>query len=290
MNYYELTFYCTPNTEVISEEVIKDVLTSLLGDLGFESFSEDESAHLLGYISETLFSEEALKEMIDHFPLSADISFSQQLIITRNWNEEWEKHFFQPIIIDRQCAIHSTFHKDIPPAKYDIIIDPKMSFGTGHHETTELMISFLLDMEVREKSVLDMGCGTAVLAILAAMKGANPVLAVDNDEWAYNNAIENRQLNHTENISVVLGDAQILGNEKFDVILANINRNILLNDIHRYAACLHAGGILYMSGFYTEDIPAIKEVCEKSGLNFLTSRSKRHWAAVEFRKNVPHVG
>jgi ribosomal protein L11 methyltransferase len=281
MNYYELTFYCSPN-----EELIKDVLTSYLGDLGFEGFGEDESTHLLGYIKENSFSEDVLKEMINHFSLAADISFSSRLIITQNWNEEWEKHFFQPIIINNQCAIHSTFHKGIPPVTYDIVIDPKMSFGTGHHETTELMISFLLDMEVKGKSVLDMGCGTAVLAILAAMKGASPVLAVDNDEWAYNNAIENKQLNHTEDIKVVFGDAQILGNEKFDVILANINRNILLNDIHRYAACLHTGGTLYMSGFYTEDIPCLKETCKKSGLNFHASYSKRHWAAVEFRKNV----
>jgi ribosomal protein L11 methyltransferase len=279
MNYYELRFLCVPNNEIS-----KDILVSLLGDLGFESFSEDADANVLGYIPENSYSEEAVKNMIMDFPISVEISFTAELIIAQNWNEEWEKHFFQPIIIADQCAIHSTFHQDIPQVKYDIIIDPKMSFGTGHHETTGLMISFLLDMEVSGKSVLDMGCGTAVLAILASMKGANPVLAVDNDEWAYNNAIENCQLNKTGNIRVLLGNALSPGSEKFDVILANINRNILLNDIHHYTAYLNPQGELYMSGFYTEDIPSIREACEKAGLRFLTSRSKNNWAAVKFQK------
>jgi ribosomal protein L11 methyltransferase len=278
MNYYELVFFCTPN-----DEVIKDVLISLLGDWGFESFSEDGNRNLLAYIPENLFSEDNIKDLITDFPLAANISFTFKLIVAQNWNEEWEKHFFQPIIIENQCVIHSTFHKDIPRAKYDIVIDPKMSFGTGHHETTELMIAFLLDMEVTGKSVLDMGCGTAVLAILASMKGANPVLAIDCDEWAYNNAIENKRLNHTENIRILLGDVHLL-NEKFDVILANINRNILLNDIHRYAACLNPGGVLYMSGFYTEDVPVIREACRKSGLEFFVSRTKNNWSAVKFQK------
>jgi ribosomal protein L11 methyltransferase len=279
MNYYEIKFFCTPN-----DEIAKDVLVSLLGDLDFESFSEDKDTNVLGYIRENSYSEKAVKSMIASFPLSVDISFTAQLIIARDWNEEWEKHFFQPIVIADQCAIHSTFHQNIPRVKYDIIIDPKMSFGTGHHETTGLMISFLLEMDVNEKSVLDMGCGTAVLAILASMKGANPILAVDNDEWAYNNAVENKQLNKTENIRVILGDALSLGDEKFDVILANINRNILLNDIHRYVACLNPKGTLCMSGFYAEDIPSIRETCEKVALCLLTSRTENNWAAVKFQK------
>jgi ribosomal protein L11 methyltransferase len=279
MNYYEVTCFCTPD-----EETVKDVLVALLGDLDFESFSEDSDTNVLGYIRENLYSETAVKDMIASFPLNADISFTARLIIDQNWNEAWEKHFFQPIVISDQCAIHSTFHRHIPPVKHDIIIDPKMSFGTGHHETTGLMIAFLLDMEVSGKSVLDMGCGTAVLAILASMKGANPVLAIDNDEWAYNNAVENKQLNKTDNIRIVFGDAFSLGTEKFDVVLANINRNILINDIHRYAACLNPEGMLCMSGFYTEDIPAIHEACKKNALRFLTSRSKNNWAAVKFQK------
>ncbi len=279
MNYYEVTFTCNPNNEIS-----KDILASMLGEIGFESFNENENGILRGYVPENLFSEKEISEVITNFPLEVQISYTYELIISKNWNEEWEKHFFQPIIIDDRCAIHSTFHKDIPPVTYDIIIDPKMSFGTGHHETTSMMIAFLLDMDVKQKSFLDMGCGTAVLAILAAMKGANPVVAIDNDEWAYNNSVENIQLNHVNDIQVFLGDAGLLGSDSYDIILANINRNILLNDIHRYASCMKPGSELYMSGFYTEDMDVIKEECVKNDLEFITHQSKNNWAAVKFIK------
>jgi len=277
MNYYEVTFSCVPNSEMI-----KDVLVAQLGEAGFESFTEGEDGCVCGYVAENLFDEETIKNVIDTFPFEAVISYRSEYIPSQNWNEEWEKHFFQPIIIGEDCAIHSTFHEGIPPVKYDIIIDPKMSFGTGHHETTGMMISWLLKMDVEKKSFLDMGCGTAVLAILASMKGADPVLAIDNDEWAYNNAVENRELNHSGNIRVRLGDAGLLGDERFDIIFANINRNILLNDIRHYAACLTKGGELYMSGFYEKDIPAIEEECAKQGLTLRSFSTKNDWASVRF--------
>ncbi len=279
MNYCEVTFSCQPN-----EETVKDILCSLLGEIGFESFSENEESNICAYIQEELFNEENINQVIRDFPMDASISFSSQVIITRNWNEEWEKHYFQPIIIGSECAIHSSFHQNIPPVKYDIVIDPKMSFGTGHHETTGLIIGFLLQEELAGKSLLDMGCGTSVLAILASMKGAGPVTAIDNDEWAYNNSLENIRLNRMEEIQVQLGDASLLGKEKFDIILANINRNSLLRDIPAYAQCMHLDSDLYMSGFYTEDIPAIREVCEKNELAFRTFRSNNNWAAVKFTK------
>lgn len=280
MNYYEVTFSCHPNNETN-----RDVLVAMLGEAGFESFTENDSEQVVGYIAENLFKREDIKNVIENFPFEAEISFADQLIISQNWNEEWEKNFFRPIIIDKECAIHSTFHTGIPPVKYDIIIDPKMAFGTGHHETTSMMIAWLLDMELQGRSLLDMGCGTAVLAILASMKGANPILAIDNDEWAYNNSVENTQLNKTNNIRVQLGDANLLGNEQFDLIFANINRNILLNDIRHYAACLPPKGELYMSGFYLEDIPAIEEECKRHGLMYVAHKSKNNWASVQFVKN-----
>lgn len=162
---------------------------------------------------------------------------------SKNWNEEWEKNYFQPIVIGNECVIHSSFHQDTPEARFDILIDPKMSFGTGHHETTSLMLAELLKLDVTGKSFLDMGCGTAVLAILARMKDASPVTAIDIDEWAYENSLENIRLNHVSDITVKLGGAELLGTETYDIILANINRNILLHDMHRYISCMHTGSL-----------------------------------------------
>lgn len=280
MNYYEVTFTCSPDNEINGQ-----VLISLLGETGFESFTESENGNILGYIAEKLYNEEAIKSVILNFPFEASITFESRYIVSQNWNEEWEKHFFQAIIIGDECAIHSSFHQDIPQVKYDIVIDPKMSFGTGHHETTGMMISWLLKMELSGRSFLDMGCGTAVLAILASMKGADPILAIDNDEWAYNNSVENIQLNQTDHIDVRLGDASTIAGKDFDVIFANINRNILLNDIKYYARCMHSGSELYMSGFYTEDIPLLEEECKKNGLRFHSSDSRNNWASVRFIKD-----
>ncbi len=280
MNYYEVTFSCIPN-----EEIIKDILSSELGDIDFESFFENGNGKLCGYIPEKKYSEEAIKNLINNFPVNAEISFSSQLIPSQNWNEEWEKNFFQPIITKNICVIHGSFHQNIPSVKYDIVIDPKMSFGTGHHETTGLMIDFMLDIDLNNKSFLDMGCGTGVLAILASMKGAKPVVAIDNDEWAFNNSLENIQLNKTTGIQVKLGDASLLGAEKFNFIFANINRNILLNDIHKYASCMYSGSTLYMSGFYMEDLPFIEKECNKNGLTFNGNRSKNNWCAAKFIRN-----
>ena len=279
MNYYEVTFSSTPPSEICH-----DVLASLLGEIGFESFTETEDGNMSGYIPEKLFDAKKIINVIENFPMDAQIEHQTNLIVSQNWNEEWEKHFFQPILIEDECVIHSSFHKDIPQVKYDIVIDPKMAFGTGHHETTSLMLSLLLTIDLAGKSFLDMGCGTAVLAILASMKGADPILAIDNDEWAYNNSVENVQLNNTQNIQVQHGDADLLGETSFNVIFANINRNILLNDICRYAGCLLSQGELYMSGFYTEDMPIIQEECEKNGLIFDSFISKNNWVAVKFTK------
>lgn len=201
----------------------------------------------------------------------------------KDWNEEWEKNFFQPIIIGDRCVIHSTFHHDIPQADYDIVINPQMAFGTGHHETTSLIIGELLDNDLQGKSLLDMGCGTSILAILARMRGAAPCTAIDIDEWCVRNSLENIELNGVDRISVFQGDASALeGKGPFDVVIANINRNILLNDMKQYARCMRSGSELYMSGFYVDDIPVIQAEAERNGLRFVHHREKNRWAAVKF--------
>lgn len=274
MRYIEVHFNFSPDTEVIA-----DVLSAGMGEIGFESFVR-ENTGLTAFIPHSLFSEKKLKDLIADFILDAKISFSFNLLEDKNWNEEWEKNYFQPILIENKCLIHSSFHDVDGAFDYRILIDPKMSFGTGHHQTTGLILKETLSMDLQGKSVLDMGCGTAVLAILASMKGANPITAIDIDEWAYKNTIENVKLNGTNNIDVFLGGAELLGNEIYDVIFANINRNILLQDISAYAKVLNTNGTLIMSGFYKEDVPAIREKSEENGLVFHHSSDMDNWSAV----------
>ena len=260
-----------------------DVLSALCGEIGFESFVECENG-VQAYVQQSLFDETALKQLIADFPLTdTTLTYSISEPEDKDWNEEWEKNFFQPIIIGDRCVIHSTFHQDIPKAEYDIVINPQMAFGTGHHETTSLIIEELLDSELKDKSLLDMGCGTSILAILARMKGAHPCTAIDIDEWCVRNSIENIELNHVDNIAVSQGDASSLsGKGPFDVVIANINRNILLNDMKQYVTCMHPGAELYMSGFYVDDIPVIREEAEKNGLTYIHHKEKNRWAAVKF--------
>ena len=277
MNYIELKITITPNTEIN-----RDVIAALLAEKGFESFMESETG-LNVYINEKSFSEKVVIDVLENFPLpDVTVLYKINIIINRNWNEEWEKNFFQPIIIQDQVIIHSSFHKNIPSFPYNIVIDPKMAFGTGHHSTTSMMVSYLLEQNLSGKSVLDMGCGTALLAILAHKKGANPVTAIDNDEWAYENSLENISINNASSIQIKLGDANLLGKERYDFIFANINRNILLNDIPVYAACLKPGASIFMSGFYKEDLDIISGVCHKKSLKFTDYKEDNRWVAAKF--------
>lgn len=278
MNYIEVKFTCTPNNEIVNS-----VLSATIAEMGFESFVEDENG-TIAYIQSDLFDVNKLDEIINDFPVEAEIIYSFKSIEEKNWNEEWEKNYFQPLIIDDRCIIQSTFHKVPATYEYNIYIDPKMAFGTGHHQTTELMIREILKDNFTGKSVLDMGTGTAILAILASMRGADPITAIDIDKWAYDNAIENLNLNNINNVSVEIGGAELLGAKTFDIVLANINRNILMNDIHIYASVLNKGGALYMSGFYVEDIPVITEECDKNGLSFCNHTTKDNWTAVKYIK------
>ncbi len=280
MNYKEIKISINPFSEVFS-----DIISSMLGEIGFESFII-ENETLLAYITEGEYDEEKLKETLDSFPLEASVTYSVADIEQQNWNEEWEKNYFQPIILGNDCVIHSTFHKDIPAAKYDILIDPKMAFGTGHHETTSQMLSEILGYDFKDKNVLDMGCGTAVLAILALKCGAKHARAIDIDDWVCDNAVENCALNNIENISVECGDASLLSDgQTYDVILANINRNILLNDLQHYAKCMKPGAVIFMSGFYTQDVDAIKEEAEKQGLKFDYYKDRNNWVVIRFTKS-----
>ena len=278
MKYFEVTFTTSP-----CNETVNDVVSALAGEIGFESFVEWENG-VQAYVQQSLFDEEALKDMVANFPLpDTEIAYEIKEAEDKDWNEEWEKNFFQPIVIGDRCCIHSTFHKDTPKTEYEILINPQMAFGTGHHETTSSIICELLDADLGGKSVLDMGCGTSILAILASMRGADPVTAIDIDDWCVNNSRDNIELNDIHNIKVELGDAALLeGREPFDVIIANINRNILLADMDRYVACMHKGSELFMSGFYVQDIPAIREKAESLGMTFMHHREKNNWAAVKF--------
>lgn len=282
MDYYELKFtYESP----VEATVISDILASKLGEIGFESFTENENG-LLAYITDTLYNVEAVEDKLKEFPLeNVTFHYTAQLVESKDWNEEWEKNYFKPIRIGSDCIIRASFHQPEPGYTYNIIIDPKMAFGTGNHETTYLMIGEMLKLDLAGKDLLDMGCGTAVLAILAKMKKAGKVVGIDIDEWAYNNALENIRLNDTEDIRIALGGAeQIAGFGQFDIVFANINRNILLNDIRHYVSCMKTGALLFMSGFYTQDIPFIREECERNGLIFQSHVEKNNWVAVKTQK------
>lgn len=279
MKYLEVTFHTQPCTETVN-----DVLSALCAEIGFESFVECEGG-IQAYIQPPLYDRKTVEDMLSDFPLEGThIVFETKETEDKDWNEEWEKNFFQPIVIGDRCVIHSTFHHDVPQAEYDIVINPQMAFGTGHHETTSLILEELLYADLTGKSVLDMGCGTSILAILAAKRGAYPVTAIDIDDWCVNNSRDNIALNQVEGITVELGDASKLkGRQPFDIIIANINRNILLADMAQYAACMHPGSEIYMSGFYVNDIPAIRAEGERLGMEYLHHKEKNRWAEVKLR-------
>lgn len=273
--YIEYQFKINP------KEPATEILIAELGNLNFESFVETEEG-LTAYIQKEDWHTNLLDEVFilqsKEFNIIAEYSEMAQT----NWNAEWEKNF-NPIIVDDLVSIRAPFHNN-PNVKYDIVIEPKMSFGTGHHETTHMMVQHLLQLKLENKKVLDMGCGTGILAIFAEMKGAKPIDAIDIDNWCYLNSIENAERNNCNSISVYEGDASLLKNKNYDVIIANINRNILLNDIKIYANCLSSGGILLLSGFYKEDFTIINKEAENQKLKLDGELIKNNWMSLKFVK------
>ena len=256
-----------------------EILIAELGYAGFESFVENEQG-VIAYIQKDEHHDEKLDDIYALKNDEFQISYTLEEIAQANWNSEWEKNF-QPIRVNDTVSIRAPFHEN-PNLEFDIVIEPKMSFGTGHHETTHMMIQHLLALELKGKKVLDMGCGTGILAIFAEMKGAAPIDAIDIDAWCYENSVENCQRNNCKHITVYEGDVALLVNKKYDVIIANINRNILMADIKQYAACLNEGGILLLSGFYEEDIPIIDGEASKFGLKLNTIIERNNWVALKF--------
>lgn len=256
-----------------------EILIAELGLAGFESFVETEEG-LTAYIKKQDWNPTMLDDIQIMNSDEFSISYTMEEIEQVNWNQEWEKNF-NPIIVDDLCTIRAPFHEK-PNTTFDIVIEPKMSFGTGHHETTHMMIQHILNNDFKDKSVLDMGCGTGVLAILSELKGAKPIDAIDVDNWCYLNSLENVERNCCNHISVYEGDAGLLGNKKYDIIIANINRNILLNDIKTYASCLNKNGMLFLSGFYKEDISVIEDACNRNMLKLNEKLERNNWVSLKF--------
>ena len=263
------------------KELGSEILVAELGELPFESFVESEFG-LTAYIQKELWNAAILDDLFVLQSPEFNISFTIEEIEQVNWNEEWEKNF-EPIEVDGMCHVRAPFHPKTA-AKYDIVIEPKMSFGTGHHETTHMMIQHLLRLDVHGKKTLDMGCGTAILGILAEMKGAHPIDAIDIDNWCYLNSIENAARNTCQHITVYEGDASLLVDQRYELIIANINRNILLADMQAYANCLVSGGTLLLSGFYAEDIPFLEASCTENGMQYVSQLQRNNWVSLEFEK------
>ncbi len=278
MNTIRLTAIISPY-----EQWVSDFIIAALADAGFDTFVETETGSE-AYIPENLFNQSAIDHIKNEVPGNYKIKFSSEVIPAHNWNQVWEKNYFKPLTISDQVVVRAPFHTNYPHCRYEIVIEPKMAFGTGNHETTSLVMETMLEIELSGKSLLDMGCGTGILAVLASMLGADPITAIDIDEWSYRATIENSGLNHTPNISAYLGDAGLLGIQEFDVILANIQKNIILADLPKYFQVLVTGGLLLVSGFYKSDIEDIKQAAESIGLVFENYREKNNWVAVLFSK------
>ena len=259
----------------------RDMMMASLGEIGFESFVENDS-DIEAYIKVGLAFEEELKT-IDFSP-AFTFTFEKEEIEDQNWNELWEKNYFKPLLIADTCVIRAPFHTDFPKAQYEIIIEPNMAFGTGNHETTTMMIEHIIELPVAGKTILDMGCGTGILSIFASMKGAKTIKAIDIDQWSYESTRDNCLFNHCSNIDVMVGNASSIGNNHFDIILANIHKNVLIEDMEIYNNALNSGGTLVMSGFYEHDLPDIQQKAKLLNLSLKNSKQKNKWVAATFTK------
>jgi len=262
-------------------EINREILIAELGYIGYESFTETDEL-VEAYIPSDDFSEENLINLLLNDFQTIQFSYTSEIIPDQNWNEVWEKNYFQPSIIADRCLIRAPFHTDYPKAEFEIVIEPGMAFGTGNHETTSLMIAEILKQDLVGKAVLDMGCGTGILSVLASMRGAGHITGVDIDSWAIKSTAENAVYNKISNLEIIQGGAEAIPDKKFDFIYANIQRNILLNDMSQYCKVLKLGGELVMSGFYFDDLGSIKERATELGLQFKGLTEIERWVATVF--------
>ena len=279
MQYIQVSFQFTA-----IEEYQKDLLIDELGSIGYNTF-EDVAGGFAAFIDLDSYDADQLEAITSALDPELNCITTVAEIAAENWNEEWEKNF-EPLVIDDKCYVRATFHKPRPEFPYEIVIDPKMAFGTGHHQTTTMMMQYLLEADVKDKHILDMGCGTGILAILAAKLGAKSLVAIDNDDVCYASTLENSALNNIDNIVAACGGKEVIPQEQFDTILANINRNILLDQIPVYAAVLKEGGDIYFSGFYeSPDLDMIKEACKDFSIEYNDHKKIGDWVAAHFTKN-----
>lgn len=281
-DYIQVDFTFNPVNEIEC-----DILDALLCEENFESFVPNETG-VSAYIKKELYSIEGIESALSNYPFTSKITWVENIVVGRDWNEEWEKNFFKPMMIADKCVIHSTFHTDYPKLEYDITIDPKMAFGTGHHSTTNLIVTELLSMNLDGKKVLDMGTGTGILSIVSILHGASSALGVEIDEAAYVNALENIELNNVNNkINILHGDVSKIAeydDNSFDIVLANINRNVILADIGNYCRVLKPDGLILLSGFYIEEVPMVANEGEKFGLLKQYDKEDNRWALLVMKK------
>lgn len=278
MDYFKIEIEITP-----FEEWLRDVLMAQLAETGFESFTETTTG-MEAFIPIAAFHEADVFDLLKTFEENYSFRVSKELIKSQNWNEVWEKNYFKPLVIAGECLVRAPFHQNYPKCKYEIIIEPNMAFGTGNHETTSLMLEAILKEELTGKKILDMGCGTGILGILASMKGAAKITAIDIDEWSVKGTYENAERNHIKNLKVLQGDARLLGQENYDFIFANIHKNVLMNDLPAYSKYLNQNGKLFISGFYTEDIPDLEAKAKEVGLKDDGFITKNNWVAGFYTK------
>ena len=263
------------------ESWFADLLTGQLAGEGFDTFVETENG-FEAYIPENKFDDSCLQRLSERSADQFDIQFHKETIPPQNWNEVWEKNYFRPLLIWDRVVVRASFHTDVPAYLIEIVIEPRMAFGTGNHETTLLMMETMLDLPEHSLRVLDVGCGTGILAILAAKLGAREVTAIDIDPWSIDATTENILLNKTPQVKPLLGDASRIGEEKYQLIMANIQKNVILNDLYHYVAALLPGGILITSGFFLDDLPSVEREANHFGLKLTNYREKNHWVAALF--------